>query len=208
MEYRWNNWEGIEIEFNRNLSALQKKSFIPLLSIFKIENMKRTILGLMLVLFIGAQAQELNKVIVDPDLNREILIGWVDRAGISSKDYLENEQQKYDEYSPNAEAIEYLKETFSKDPDLHILVVFGTWCGDSKMQVPEFFKVADLAKISNIKYLAVNRKKLAGAIDMSGMDIQRVPTFIVYKGKKEIGRIIESPSYTLEDDLVSILKKE
>ena len=170
--------------------------------------MKQVVLGFLLVLFMGVQAQDLNKVIVDPDLNREILCGWIDRSGISSNDYLEDEQLKYDAYSADNESIEFLKSAFSADESLSILVVFGTWCGDSKANVPDFFKVADLAQISNVKYLAVNRKKSAGEIDMSAMDIQLVPTFIVYRGDIEIGRIIENPIYTLENDLVSILKKQ
>ena len=168
--------------------------------------MKRLVLGFFLLLFFGLQAQELNKVIIDPDLNREILIGWVDRDGISSKDFLGDEQQKYEAYHADEESVAYLKNTFSSDESLKILVVFATWCGDSKAHVPDFFKVADLADISNVKYLAVNRKKKAGVIDMSSMDIQLVPTFIVYKGGVEIGRIIESPMYSLENDLVSILE--
>jgi thiol-disulfide isomerase/thioredoxin len=169
--------------------------------------MKRIITGLLMLLFIGVQAQEINQVFFDTDVNREILLGWVDREGTVSQDFLEDEQLKYDTYLADTESIVYLNNAFSADESLNILVVFATWCGDSKAHVPDFYKVADLAEITNIKYLAVNRKKNAGAIDMSAMDIQRVPTFIVYKGDLEIGRIIESPISSLEKDLVSILKK-
>lgn len=170
--------------------------------------MKRIISGLFMLLFVGVQAQEINQVIFDADVSREILIGWVDREGTISQNFLEDEQLKYDAYTADMESIAYLKNTFAADENLNILVVFATWCGDSKAHVPDFYKVADLAGIANIKYLAVNRKKNAGAIDMSAMDIQRVPTFIVYKGDAEIGRIIESPMFSLENDLVSILKKQ
>jgi len=33
-----------------------------------------------------------------------------------------------------------------------------------------------------------------------------VPTVIVYEGGKEIGRIIESPTVTLEKDFIEIVK--
>jgi len=170
--------------------------------------MKTIVSGLFMLLFIGVQAQEINRVIFDADVNRDILFGWVNREGTISQDFLEDEQLKYDAYVADTESIAFLKNAFEADESLNILVVFATWCGDSKMQVPDFYKVADLAQISNIKYLAVNRKKNAGAIDMSAMDIQRVPTFIVYKGDEEIGRIIESPMYSIEKDLVTILKKQ
>ncbi|MDA3907151.1 MAG: thioredoxin family protein [Bacteroidales bacterium] len=169
--------------------------------------MKKFVLGFFLMLLLGGCKQQLNKVIIDPDLNREILIGWVNREGIASKDFLEDEQLKYKAYQADPELITILKTTFESDESLNILVVFATWCGDSKYQVPDFFKIADLAQIKEVKYLAVDRKKNAEDIDMSKMDIQLVPTFIVYQGDIELGRIIESPSYTLENDLVSILKK-
>ncbi|MBN2237453.1 MAG: thioredoxin family protein, partial [Bacteroidales bacterium] len=129
-------------------------------------------------------------------------------AGISSKDYLVNEQQKYEAYSANQAQVDELKTIFKKNKKLNVVVVFATWCGDSKAHVPEFFKVADLAKIKKVKYLAVNRKKNAGTIDMSAMAIQRVPTFIVYNGLDEIGRITESPTETIEADLLAIVKKK
>lgn len=168
--------------------------------------MKRIISGLLMLLFIGVQAQEINQVIFDADVNREILLGWVDREGTISQDFLEDEQLKYDAYAANMESIAYLKQAFAANEGLNILVVFATWCGDSKAHIPDFYKMADLAGIANVKYLAVNRKKNAGEIDMSAMDIQRVPTFIVYLGDLEVGRIIESPMHSLESDLVSILE--
>ena len=168
--------------------------------------MKRIISGLFMLLFIGVQAQEINQVVFDADVNREILFGWVDREGTISQDFLEDEQLKYDAYAANMESIAYLKQAFAANEGLNILVVFATWCGDSKAHVPDFYKVADLAGIVNVKYLAVNRKKNAGAIDMSAMDIQRVPTFIVYIGDLEVGRIIESPMHSLEADLVFIVE--
>jgi len=160
-----------------------------------------------MVAFFNSHAQEACKMIIDPDLNREILFGWVDRSDIASKDYLEDEKLKYDAYPADNESVNLIKKAFLADKNLHILVVFATWCGDSKMHVPDFFKIADLAQIEKVKYLAVNRKKNAGDIDMSKMDIQRVPTFIIYRGDMEIGRIIESPEYTIENDLVKIISE-
>jgi len=190
-----------------NFSALQINHLYLCCLSFKWKIMKQIVLGFFLLFIVSVQAQELNRVIIDPDLNREILVGWVDRAGISSKDYLGNEELKYEAYQVNKEEVAYLKNAFSADKNLRVLVVFGTWCGDSKANVPDFFKVAALAEISNVNYLAVNKKKKAENVDMSKMNIERVPTFIVYRGDIEIGRIIENPDSTLEADLVSILKK-
>ena len=56
----------------------------------------------------------------------------------------------------------------------------------------------------------VNRDKKNPESDIEYLNIERVPTFIFYKtggdgSKKEIGRIIETPVRSLEEDLLDIL---
>ena len=41
-----------------------------------------------------------------------------------------------------------------------------------------------------------------------GKNIVRTPTYIIYDGKKEMGRIIDSPIESFERDLLKILRKE
>jgi len=90
-----------------------------------------------------------------------------------------------------------------------IVVVFGTWCKDSKMWVPYFFRMLDLMQYdpSKVLLIAVNRDKKARDMDLSKYKIERVPTFIIYdKNENELGRIVETPRYSLEEDLLEILK--
>jgi hypothetical protein len=57
--------------------------------------------------------------------------------------------------------------------------------------------------------IAVNRKKEAPGGEEGIYNIQRVPTIIVQKYGKEIGRIIESPATGyLERDLLEIIQKD
>ncbi|MCU0370461.1 MAG: thioredoxin family protein [Bacteroidales bacterium] len=48
----------------------------------------------------------------------------------------------------------------------------------------------------------VNRDKEAGLVETINYNIQKVPTFIIYRKGREIGRIIETPYTTLEKDLL------
>ena len=41
----------------------------------------------------------------------------------------------------------------------------------------------------------------------AGLNIFRVPTFIIYQGKKEVGRLVEYPTETMERDLLKIFSK-
>jgi len=88
-----------------------------------------------------------------------------------------------------------------------ITVFLGTWCSDSKREVPRFFAIADEVNNSNFHYtlIGVDRSKQDGAGKAKAAGIERVPTFIFYQKGKEIGRIVETPERTVEDDWLAIL---
>ena len=110
------------------------------------------------------------------------------------------------EYRPDKDVIAKLK---GLDGKFKVVVFFGTWCGDSRREVPHFLKIvkeADLKDNLEIDLWAVDRKKhLQNSLPQDN-NIQFVPTFIFYKNGKEIGRIIESPDNSLEQDILNILQ--
>ena len=73
-------------------------------------------------------------------------------------------------------------------------VVFGgTWCEDTQFVLPKFFKLQEKSGLSDdaITFFGVNRaKKSLGSI-AEAFDIKLVPTIIVMKGGKEVGRVVE-----------------
>ncbi len=93
--------------------------------------------------------------------------------------------------------------------DAEFLVFFGSWCGDSKREVPRFLKIADRAGIpaERIRLHGLDRSRRSPDGLEQGYAIARVPTFIVLRGGREEGRIVESPVGTLEGDLLSILAR-
>ena len=149
-------------------------------------------------------AQPVNQTITDPRLNREVLFGYCDREGLMTGEMGETYNLNYDEYQPEAQVLERLGPLLKK---ARILVVLGSWCSDSQEQVPRFFKILDQCgyKVSKMKMICVNRDKLAGEIELSQYHIERVPTFIFLKKGKELGRIVEIPVVSLEQDMVNIL---
>ncbi len=92
-----------------------------------------------------------------------------------------------------------------------IEVFLGSWCGDSKRETPRMMKLLEEASFdtSHIKLIFVDNAtatyKQSPQHEEKGKNIHHVPTFIVYDGNKELGRIIESPVVSLEKDLQSIL---
>lgn len=150
-------------------------------------------------------SQEMNKKITDEKLDREVLIGYCDRAGLHGGEFGEHFMEEYDGYAPKEK---YLKKIMNKDVDYSIVLVLATWCHDSKMQVPRFYKLMDKAGLdaAKMKIICVDGNKTGGDVSIDAYGIVRVPTLIYYRDGKEIGRIIESPEKSLERDMWKIIK--
>lgn len=114
---------------------------------------------------------------------------------------------EYPAYCPDNETVRKLSPLMKGKK---IIIVLGTWCGDSKLQVPRFIKLMDVLKVNetDITLICVdgNKKAESGLID--DLNITNVPTFILYQEDKELGRIIEVPETTLENDLLLISEEE
>ncbi len=163
----------------------------------------------LIILSMNVSAQEVNKKIHDSVHNKDILINTCTREGITAfPEFKEMYDPLYKAYIPDAATMIELKKLIKNEK---IKIVFGTWCGDSKVNVPNFFKVLDDLhfKQKNVEIIAVDGNKKAENGILDGLEILRVPTFIVYDKKgKELGRIIEGPKTTLEGDLLAIYQKK
>jgi thiol-disulfide isomerase/thioredoxin len=150
------------------------------------------------------KSQEINRKIMDPKLNEEILYGYCNRNGLEEGEFGKVFKEYYSIYEPDKEVMGVMR---SKLDSVSILIVLGTWCSDSQEQVPKFFKVLDKIRFNekNLTIICVSKDKEAGEIDVKKYDIQRVPTFIIFRGSKEVGRIIETPVTSLEKDLLMLL---
>ncbi|WP_316849400.1 TlpA family protein disulfide reductase [Pedobacter agri] len=163
----------------------------------------------LIAIAMNVSAQEVNKKIHDQARNKDVLINVCTREGITTfPEFKEMYDPLYAAYVPDAATMIELKKLVKKEK---IKIVFGTWCGDSKVNVPNFFKVLDNLqfKEKNVEIIAVDGAKKAENGIIDGLNIQRVPTFIVYDKKgKELGRIVEHPKTTLEGDLLAIYQKK
>jgi thiol-disulfide isomerase/thioredoxin len=169
--------------------------------------MKTIITFVLLFLSITPFAQNLNRRITDEKAEGEILIGVCNKNGLAEAPYSDWFNTEYNNYNLDTRATVLLKQ-YSKN--LKVSVVFGTWCSDSRREVPRFYKLADNIGIipENIKLLAVDSKKTGGDVDISGLKIEKVPTFIFFISDKEIGRIVETPEVNIETNLLKILQQK
>lgn len=135
---------------------------------------------------------------------KDTLIGTQTREDLLKNPYTLWFTPNYGNYKPNTTVIAELKKHIK---DVSVTVFMGTWCDDSQLQVPGFFKILDALQFNqaNVTLIAVDKNKTTPEKFEKGLDMTNVPTFIFYKNGKEIHRIVERPIQTLEEDMLKIL---
>ncbi len=112
------------------------------------------------------------------------------------------------DYTPDAEVLARLA-PLMKSPEVSLLLFGGSWCGDTKAEFPKYFKLFSALNLPPSFYslYGLSRKKKEQTGIAERYTIKRVPTLVVLKGGKEIGRIVEYPTESIEKDLLNILTK-
>ncbi len=103
-----------------------------------------------------------------------------------SKWYTLNQQG----YNPDTSLVN----AFEKGKNKIQLVIFGgTWCDDTQYILPKLFKLQDMSGIpdSVITLFGVDRKKVALGHIAEAFNVTAVPTIIIMKDGKEMGRTVE-----------------
>ena len=141
----------------------------------------------------------------DPKTGKPMLLGKITIEELQQEPFAEWYQMESDGYEVDTELTNAIS-----DPGQYTYEVFlGTWCGDSRRELPRMEKIFSEMGIdmSNVLIVTLDRDKISPNGEQEGKDIRYVPTLIVSKDNQEIGRIVESPSSetaTLESDLFEI----
>ena len=90
--------------------------------------------------------------------------------------------------------------------DISVVIMFGTWCHDSKREVPRMLRILDSAGVrpEQISLIGVDTKKAEPKGREKLYNLRNTPTLILLKNGKEVGRIIERPNVSLEADLIGL----
>ncbi|MDG5489931.1 thioredoxin family protein [Psychroserpens sp. SPM9] len=155
------------------------------------------------------EAQTLN-LEINNENDQPFLLGKIDKSGLTSEHYNSWFSKNYEDYDVDQTTIEALKPILK---DYQITLFMGTWCGDSKQEVPRFYKILEACNFpeDQLTVIALSSKpymyKQSPNHEEAGLNIHRVPTFIFYKNRKEVNRIVEHPVKTLEEDMLNIVTK-
>ena len=154
-----------------------------------------------------AQQKKLNQKVFDLKSNHDIMIGYCNIAGMTDTAFNSAFRQEYDTYTLDKETIYQLTSLLD---GVTVTIVMGSWCSDSREQVPRFMKLFDALEhaFPDPVIICADRDKKAGDVSLEVMNILKVPTFIIYYKGRELGRIIETPKTTMEKDFLDILKKQ
>lgn len=177
--------------------------------------MKKIITNIIAVsaLFLANQQFFAQKVVVNREVESttdgKMLLGHQLKEQFVKEPYSEWYTKEFNEYALDQKAVGELKK--NKINSYNIIAFVGTWCEDSHRDFPRLMKILEEVNFPDGKLtiIAVNRKKESPTGDESKYNVQKIPTIIVEKYGKEIGRIIEMPTTGyVERDLVEILKKD
>jgi len=155
-----------------------------------------------LIVFLAVSCHSTYELHTETYKGKPILAGKATLADLEKKPYNEWFDANYRDYRPDSKIIEKLKPVIN---DYNFRVILGTWCGDSQEQVPVLFKVLDESGYHNQPVLYCVPRDYKSYPPAMDNNIIRVPTIIVLKKNKEIGRIIEYPMQSIEADLYKIM---
>jgi thiol-disulfide isomerase/thioredoxin len=89
-----------------------------------------------------------------------------------------------------------------------VSVYFGTWCPDSRRELARLWRAFD--EIGSmvpfeVRFVGVDRSKQQPADLLAGVALRYVPTFVVRRDGREVGRIVETSPHGIEQDLLALL---
>lgn len=143
--------------------------------------------------------------IEEADLQKDMLLGNFEKKDLQQKPFSQWFEPRYDKFSPQTAEMETIKENIG---NYDIKVLMGTWCGDSKREVPKLIKILDQAdyNFDNAEMVAVDYDKKTPSKIEEELNVHRVPTIIFYKDGKEVNRFVEySQGESIEEDIAKIV---
>lgn len=162
----------------------------------------------------SAKAPEVEPVAPITETSAEIseedqgmLVGKFQKEDLMQEPHASWFKSGYENFDPSDEAMETIKKNIS---EYEITVFMGTWCGDSRREIPKFLKILDEAgyDLSKLTLIGVDRSKTTPENLEQGLDINRVPTIIFSKNGKEVNRFVEYAKESIEEDIAKIVSEE
>lgn len=140
-------------------------------------------------------------IVIDTDI-----VGVITKVDLEHGEHAEWFNKEISSYTVDIESLSDFENNPERLEALSVKIFMGTWCEDSQREVPRFLNILSFMGVTNYEIIGLNRDKQSPQGYEKGMNIDYVPTFIIYQNGKEVNRIIESPVESIEKDLIAILQ--
>jgi hypothetical protein len=97
-------------------------------------------------------------------------------------------------------------------PGAEVTIYLGTWCSDSRREVGRLWHALDQASTDGttlpftIRYIGIDEAKQQPADMVAQGEVRFLPTIVVTRDGKSVGRIVESSPHGVERDLLDLLE--
>jgi hypothetical protein len=132
------------------------------------------------------------------------IVGPLDRVGVERR--LPDWREAREGARPDPLAVRALARV---PAGAEVVVFLGTWCSDSRREVSRLWKALEMLggpPPFTLRLIGVDRSKTEPAAMVRGWDVQRVPTIVVRRDGREVGRIIETAPRGIERELLDLLR--
>lgn len=155
--------------------------------------MKEISLGLLLCSLISTSAFSQAQYELTPDPKHpaeHIMRGIVNKYLIQNDESYKWYTSSQAGYKPDTATLNAFERSKGK---VQFVVFGGTWCEDTQFILPKFFKLQEMSGVEDtaVSFFAVNRQKKSLSSIADAFNITNVPTIIVMKDGKEVGRVVE-----------------
>ncbi|MEY3324030.1 MAG: hypothetical protein RLZ11_344 [Bacteroidota bacterium] len=126
--------------------------------------------------------------------NEKSVVGFISKEVLQAEPFASWFQENFTAYQAHKQGLA----TFTNYRDsIQVLAFMGTWCEDSHFIIPRFYAMAAQAGFDEKRcvLIGVNRKKESWGDLTKTLGIINVPTLIVFRDGKEIGRVVEYGKY-------------
>jgi hypothetical protein len=159
-----------------------------------------------------SQSPTLSKDSLSHDVSgNPMLLGKQNRQALLQPPFVEWFSANYQAYVVDSFTCTFIRPLLAGK---RLTLFMGTWCGDSRREVPRLLKMLDCCgfPMDQLNLIMVSNhadmyKKSPGH-EEAGRNILRVPTLIVESSGQEVGRLVEYPVASLEKDLLAILRRD
>lgn len=137
----------------------------------------------------------------------KVLRGIVNKYLVQNDTAFKWYAQSQSYYNPDTATLNAFERVKGK---VQFVVFGGTWCEDTQFVLPKFFKIQEKSGMPDdaVTFFGVNREKRSLGSISSAFNVTLVPTIIVMKEGKEIGRVVEyGKTGKWDKELVDILNQ-